>query len=46
MATVVDTCVACGKYDIDVSEGLFKKIAPDGDGRVKGIAWGGRVVGG
>ena len=33
-------------YDIDVSSSLFKKVAPDGDGRVKGIDWGGDRVGG
>ncbi len=43
---VVDTCVGCAKYDIDVSPNLFKKVAPSGDGRVKGIDWGGLAVGG
>ncbi len=33
-------------HDIDVSPGLFKKVAPAGDGRVKGVDWGGVVVGG
>lgn len=45
-ATIVDTCGACKKFDIDVSEGLFKRIAPNGDGRVKGMNWGGQAVGG
>lgn len=45
-ATIVDTCQACKLYDIDVSPALFKKVAPDGDGRVKGIDWGGDRVGG
>jgi len=43
---VVDTCRGCSMYDIDVSPSLFKKIAPGGDGRVKGIDWGGPAVGG
>ena len=45
-ATVVDTCQACALHDIDVSPSLFKKVAPDGDGKVHGIAWGGNRVGG
>ncbi|KAG6991076.1 hypothetical protein G7Y79_00057g090580 [Physcia stellaris] len=45
-ATIVDTCQSCAMYDIDVSSTLFKKVAPDGDGRVKGIDWGGDRVGG
>ena len=45
-ATVVDTCVACAKYDIDVSPALFKLVAPNGDGRVHGVDWGGHQVGG
>lgn len=45
-ATVVDTCVGCKKMDIDVSPALFKLIAPNGDGRVHGINWGGDRVGG
>lgn len=46
LATVVDTCMGCAKYDIDVSPALFKMVAPDGDGRVHGVAWGGDAVGG
>ncbi|KAL9613180.1 MAG: hypothetical protein Q9167_002257 [Letrouitia subvulpina] len=45
-ATVVDTCQGCKHFDIDVSEGLFKQVAPSGDGRVHGINWGGSAVGG
>lgn len=33
-------------YDIDVSPSLFAKVAPAGDGRVKGIDWGGKETGG
>ncbi|KAL9588507.1 MAG: hypothetical protein Q9203_002692 [Teloschistes exilis] len=40
-AQVVDTCFACHYTDIDVSPALFKLVAPDGDGRVHGIDWGG-----
>ena len=35
-ATVVDTCEACGMYDIDVSDSLFTKVA--------GGLWAGRVT--
>ncbi|KAL8627694.1 hypothetical protein Q9189_006591 [Teloschistes chrysophthalmus] len=45
-AQVVDTCFACQYTDIDVSPALFKLVAPDGDGRVHGIDWGGPMVGG
>ena len=45
-ATVVDTCMGCKAEDIDVSPALFKAVAPNGDGRVHGIAWGGDTVGG
>ncbi|KAL8715233.1 MAG: hypothetical protein Q9220_001191 [cf. Caloplaca sp. 1 TL-2023] len=45
-ATIVDTCWACKKEDIDVNVELFNKVAPKGDGRVHGIAWGGSKVGG
>ena len=45
-ATVVDTCIGCSMYDIDVSPALFKLVAPNGDGRVHGVDWGGNVVGG
>ncbi|KAL8781513.1 MAG: hypothetical protein Q9213_005962 [Squamulea squamosa] len=45
-AKIVDTCQACKKGDIDVSPALFKKIAPNGNGRVHGINWGGERVGG
>ncbi|KAI4136514.1 MAG: hypothetical protein L6R39_007751 [Caloplaca ligustica] len=45
-ATIVDTCQACQRQDIDVNEKLFYAVAPNGDGRVHGIAWGGSAVGG
>lgn len=38
-ATVVDTCWLCKEGDIDVSPGLFPKVAPAGDGTVGGIEW-------
>ncbi|KAL8832465.1 MAG: hypothetical protein Q9170_004876 [Blastenia crenularia] len=39
-ATVVDTCWACKKEDIDVNVKLFDAVEPKGDGRVHGIQWG------
>ncbi|KAL8843380.1 MAG: hypothetical protein Q9176_001993 [Flavoplaca citrina] len=45
-ATIVDTCWACKKEDIDVNVELFNKVAPKGDGRVHGIMWNGKKVGG
>ena len=46
-ATVVDTCMGCWTdQDIDASPALFKAVAPNGDGRVHNIAWGGDGVGG
>lgn len=49
-ATIVDTCEGCKAHDIDVSLGLWKKIAPGeyelGRHRQKGIDWGGPAVGG
>lgn len=45
-ATIVDTCWACKKEDIDVNVELFYKVAPKGDGRVHGIMWNGKKVGG
>ncbi|KAL8735165.1 MAG: hypothetical protein Q9166_001041 [cf. Caloplaca sp. 2 TL-2023] len=45
-ATIVDTCQACKRGDIDVSPALFKKVAPYADGREHGINWGGPAVGG
>ena len=42
----MDTCMGCKPEDIDVSPALFKMVAPNGDGRVHGIAWGGDTVGG
>lgn len=38
-ARVFDTCPACASGALDVPEGLFKLIAPNGDGRVKGVSW-------
>ncbi|KAL6722177.1 hypothetical protein ACLMJK_001284 [Lecanora helva] len=43
---VVDTCMGCAFEDIDVTDALFSKVAPNGDGRVHGIEWGGKVTGG
>ena len=45
-ATIVDTCWGCKKEDIDVNVELFNKVAPKGDGRVHGIMWNGKKVGG
>ncbi len=45
-ATIVDTCAACAYEDIDVSPSVFETVAPDGNGRVMGIDWGGSAVGG
>jgi hypothetical protein len=36
---VVDTCPECVSGSIDVTDSLFKAIAPNGDGRVKGVSW-------
>ncbi|KAI4181979.1 MAG: hypothetical protein L6R41_006280 [Letrouitia leprolyta] len=43
-ATIVDTCWACKKEDIDVNEKLFNAVAPHGDGRVHGIQWSEKAV--
>ncbi|KAL8920470.1 MAG: hypothetical protein Q9208_006219 [Pyrenodesmia sp. 3 TL-2023] len=49
-ATVVDTCEGCGRGDIDVSLGLWRRVAPGewerGRHRQRGIDWGGEAVGG
>lgn len=45
LATIVDTCWACKKEDIDVNEKLFYQVAPKGDGRVHNVVWGGQAVG-
>ncbi|KAI4116448.1 MAG: hypothetical protein LQ345_003143 [Seirophora villosa] len=45
-ATIVDTCQACAREDIDVNIRLFNQVAPNGDGRVSGISWSGPAVGG
>ncbi len=42
----MDTCWGCKKEDIDVNVELFYKVAPKGDGRVHGIMWNGKKVGG
>lgn len=39
VATVFDTCPGCSGGSIDLTEGLFKKVAPNGDGRVSGVSW-------
>ncbi|KAL9597418.1 MAG: hypothetical protein Q9219_005171 [cf. Caloplaca sp. 3 TL-2023] len=44
-ATIVDTCWACKREDIDVDERLFYAVEPKGDGRVHGIKWSGKAVG-
>jgi hypothetical protein len=38
-AKVFDTCPACAQGSLDLPEPLFKLIAPNGDGRVKGVSW-------
>jgi hypothetical protein len=38
-ATIHDTCPACASGSIDVTNTLFKSIAPSGDGRVQGVSW-------
>lgn len=38
-ATVFDTCPACAAGAIDVTNELFLKVAPDGNGRVHGVSW-------
>lgn len=43
-ATIVDTCMGCEiEGSLDLTESLFKAVAPNGDGRVHGVSW--RVVG-
>jgi len=47
VATVVDTCQACGEFDIDVDSATFKAAGVSLDeGRVHGVDWGGVKVGG
>lgn len=36
---VVDTCPECVSGAIDVTDSLFKAVAPSGDGRVHGVSW-------
>ena len=38
-ATVGDKCMGCEGDSIDLTDALFKKVAPNGDGRVKNIEW-------
>ncbi|KAI4278527.1 MAG: hypothetical protein LQ337_000956 [Flavoplaca oasis] len=38
-ALVIDTCMGCAEESIDVNEELFNKVAPNGDGRVRGVEW-------
>lgn len=38
-AKIVDTCMGCVPGAIDVSQELFNKVAPNGDGRVHGVSW-------
>lgn len=45
-AIIVDTCPGCKTYDVDATQSLFQKLAPNGDGKVHGIDWGGNMVGG
>jgi hypothetical protein len=36
---VHDTCPECLSGSIDVTDTLFKIVAPNGDGRVHGVSW-------
>ena len=38
-ATVCDTCPTCSGGSIDVTQELFMKVAPNGNGRVHGVSW-------
>jgi hypothetical protein len=38
-ATVYDTCPTCSGGSIDLTEALFKAVAPNGDGRVHDVSW-------
>jgi hypothetical protein len=38
-AKVYDSCAGCKFGDVDLSPGLFKVVAPNGDGRVSGVSW-------
>ena len=37
--TVYDTCPTCDGGSIDVTQELFLKVAPNGDGRVHDVSW-------
>lgn len=37
--TVYDTCPDCDGGSIDLTQELFQKVAPNGDGRVHGVSW-------
>ncbi|KAE9964261.1 hypothetical protein BLS_008504 [Venturia inaequalis] len=39
LGKVVDTCPECVSGAIDVTDSLFKAVAPSGDGRVHGVSW-------
>ena len=38
-AKVGDKCMGCDGMSIDLTDALFKKVVPNGDGRVSGIQW-------
>lgn len=38
-ATVGDKCMGCEGQSIDLTDALFKKVVPNGDGRVKDVQW-------
>jgi len=38
-AIVCDTCPTCSGGSIDVTQELFMKVAPNGNGRVHGVSW-------
>jgi len=41
---IVDTCVGCGKYDLNFSPTAFDKLASEDDGRIYNVQW--HVIGG
>jgi len=38
-ATIYDTCPECASGSLDLTNSLFKAVAPNGDGRVHGVSW-------
>ncbi|KAF2461521.1 RlpA-like double-psi beta-barrel-protein domain-containing protein-containing protein [Lineolata rhizophorae] len=38
-AEIVDTCPGCDGASLDLTQSLFEKVAPNGDGRVHGVNW-------